>query len=269
MINMNDGAATTETVTFNNAMRHRNHNNEQFYKTSNSNTKDGLVTNGEEKNRIWLDIINSNNQSARTLVGYVTGATYQKDRVYDAVTNVLANVMNIYSVLDNERMTIQGRTLPFDKTDKVQIAVNITTTGNYSIGIGATDGLFSENQEIYLEDKELNIIHDLRTSPYTFSIASGEFKDRFVLRYTTETLSNEDFNDNNDVLIFSNQTLNVTSNKLNIKAVTVYNVIGQLLENKKLNNTPNFVSSLVKGNQVLIVRVELENGVTVERKVIF
>ncbi|WP_152378473.1 hypothetical protein [Flavobacterium haoranii] len=270
MISMLDGPAATSTVTFNNAMRSRTYNNEQFYRTSNSSTRDALDTNGEEKNRIWLDIINSNNQSARTLVGYVTGATYLKDRVYDAVTNVLANVMNIYSVLDNERMTIQGRALPFDNTDKVQIAVNITTAGNYSIGIGATDGLFTQNQEIYLEDTELNIIHDLRTSPYTFSIASGEFKDRFVLRYTTETLSNEDFDtNNNDILVYSNETLNVTSNKLNIKAVTVYNVIGQLLENKKLNNTPNFVSSLVKGNQVLIVRVELENGVTVERKVIF
>lgn len=270
MVSMLDGPAATSTVTFNNAMRSRTYNNEQFYRTSNSSTRDALDTNGEEKNRIWLDIINSNNQSARTLVGYVTGATYQKDRVYDAVTNVLANVMNIYSVLDNERMTIQGRALPFDDSDKVQIAVNITTAGNYSIGIGATDGLFTQNQEIYLEDTELNIIHDLRTSPYTFSIASGEFKDRFVLRYTTETLSNEDFDtNNNDVLVYSNETLNVTSNKFNIKEVTIYNVIGQILEDKKLNTTTNFVSSLVKGNQVLIVRILLENGAIIERKVIF
>ncbi|MDK2771667.1 MAG: choice-of-anchor D domain-containing protein [Flavobacterium sp.] len=270
MISMLDGPAATSTVTFNNAMRSRTYNNEQFYRTSNSSTRDALDTNGEEKNRIWLDIINSNNQSARTLVGYVTGATYQKDRVYDAVTNVLANVMNIYSVLDNERMTIQGRALPFDNTDKVQIAVNITTAGNYSIGIGATDGLFTQNQAIYLEDTQLNIIHDLRTSPYTFSIASGEFKDRFVLRYTTETLSNEDFDtNNNDILVYSNETLNVTSNKLNIKEVTIYNVIGQILEDKKLNTTTNFVSSLVKGNQVLIVRILLENGTIIERKVIF
>ena len=266
MINMNDGAAATETVTFNNAMRNRTHNNEQFYRQASPSNKSVTTT---EKHRIWLDLANAENNSTRTLVGYITDATNGKDRLFDAVTNAQANEMGIYSIINDERMLIQGRTLPFDNQDKVQLAVNIPSSGTYSIGLSALDGLFNGLQDIYLEDKELNIIHDLRTSPYSFSIASGEFKDRFVLRYTTETLSNEDFNDNNDVLIFSNQTLNVTSNKLNIKAVTVYNVIGQLLENKKLNNTPNFVSSLVKGNQVLIVRVELENGVTVERKVIF
>ncbi|MBD3725383.1 MAG: T9SS type A sorting domain-containing protein, partial [Flavobacteriaceae bacterium] len=271
MINMDDGAATTETVTFNNAMRSRTYNNEQFYRTSNSSTRDALDTNGEEKNRIWLDIINSNNQSARMLVGYVTGATYQKDRVYDAVTNVLANVMNIYSVLDNQRMAIQGRALPFDDSDKVQIAVNITTAGNYSIGIGATDGLFTQNQEIYLEDTQLNIIHDLRTAPYSFSSSAGEFKDRFVLRFTNETLGIEDVISEDSVVVFSQgNNISISSENTPIKSVAIYNLLGQLLfKENNVNSNNMIISKLIKNSQALIVKVHFDNNKEITRKIVF
>lgn len=42
---------------------------------------------------------------------------------------------------------------------------------------------FSSNQNIYLEDKVLGVIHDLRQNPYSFTGTSGILNDRFVLRY--------------------------------------------------------------------------------------
>jgi hypothetical protein len=268
MINMNDGAATTETVMFNNAMRHRNHNNEQFYKQSSALNK---ATSTDEKHRIWLDLANAENNSTRTLIGYVSGATYGKDRLYDAVSNAQSNEMSIYSLIDNERMLIQGRTLPFNKEDKVQLSVKIPSTGLYSIGISALDGLFVDNQDIYLEDKELNIIFDLKQAPYSFYANKGEFKDRFILRYTNESLSiNETLGADDLIVATLENGFNITSNKQNIKSVTIHNVLGQLLYNKNnVNSNTLQVSELLKNNQTLIINVVLENDGKIAKKVIF
>ena len=80
-------------------------------------------------------------------------------------------------------------------------------------------GLFSNaNQNIYLEDKLLNVIYDIRTSPYSFMATKGITKDRFVIRFTNETaLANETFDANNDVVVVSNQELSVVSRKEKIE----------------------------------------------------
>ena len=92
------------------------------------------------------------------------------------------------------------------------------------IAIAAVDGLFERGQTIYLEDKVLGIIHDLRQNPYSFTGTSGILNDRFVLRYTNETLGNEDFENNSDVLIFSSDLINIQSFNQTIQSVTIHNV---------------------------------------------
>lgn len=270
MVNMNDGAATTETVTFNNSMRDKNHNNEQFYRQSSNSSR---VAEATEQNRIWLDISNGDNSNAtRTLIGYVTNATNQKDRMYDAVTNALSPIINIYSLIDNNRMAIQGRSLPFDKEDTVPLGVTINNTGLFTISIGAMDGIFAADQDIFLEDKELGIIYDLKQAPYSFFANKGEFLDRFVLRYTDYRLAQDDTDLNtNDVLIgTSENSLSVFSNKEKIKEVRIHNVLGQLLLNKaNVNSTQLEVSNLTKNNQALIVTITLENDKEIVKKVMY
>jgi hypothetical protein len=263
LVNMLDGAAGSDNVIFNNSLRDKNYDNSQFYRTSN------VENTSNEKNRIWLDIINSNNAANRTLVGYVRNATNDKDRLYDAVTSV-TTTMRLYSVIATDKMTIQGRELPFNPNDKVQLGYYVPATGTFSIGIAAVDGLFSDNQNIYLEDTELGIIHDLKQSVYSFSTNSGENNTRFILRYTNETLGNDDFILNNDVLVVSNQSIKVISNSIAIMNVKIYNVLGQLLLNSKSINSNTFeTSSIQKNNTTLLVQITLENGVTMTKKIIF
>ena len=144
---MNDGAATTDNVVFNNAMRSKAYDNSQFYRSA------SLQSSSDEKSRIWLDL-NSNNQSAKTLIGYVDGATMGKDRMYDAVA-LPSTETAIYSILDSKNMIIQGR-YPFSDEDRVPLGIKITNSGINSVGIHAVDGVFQE-QDIYLEDLYLNI----------------------------------------------------------------------------------------------------------------
>ena len=263
LVNMLDGAAGSDNVIFNNSLRDKNYDNSQFYRTSN------VENSSNDKNRIWLDIINSNNAANRTLVGYVRNATNDKDRLYDAVTSV-TTTMRLYSVIAADKMTIQGRELPFNPNDKVQLGYYVPTTGTFSIGIAAVDGLFTTNQNIYLEDTQLGIIHDLKQSVYSFSTNTGENNTRFILRYTNETLGNDDFINNDLVTVYSNASIVVESNKEMLSNVKVYNVLGQLLLDKSNINSSYFeINSIQKNNQALIVQVELSNGVQIVKKIIF
>ncbi|RBA27309.1 hypothetical protein DPN68_12850, partial [Flavobacterium tibetense] len=204
LVNMLDGAPTTETVTFNNSLRSRSYDNSQFYRTANRNENNTL---SNERHRLWLDISNTNAISDRTLIGYTTNATLEKDRTFDAVIGVKPGVLKIYSLIGTDKMTIQGRPVPFDDKDKVKIGFNVPAPGSYTLAIAAADGLLEENQEIYVEDLELNFTHNLRLAPYYFHANNaGENNNRFIIKYKLENKSNEDDITNNEVLIFNNNS---------------------------------------------------------------
>ncbi|MFN7013328.1 MAG: T9SS sorting signal type C domain-containing protein, partial [Bacteroidia bacterium] len=260
---MNDDVAATQNVTFNNSLRSPSYANNQFYRNVQGDENPSLVT-----SRIWLDIVDNANNSDRTLVGYTQGATADKDRLFDAVTAVGLS-MKIYSLLEEDMLTIQGKSYPIDVNDRVALGVNITSNGNYSIAIAAIDGVASD-LPIYLEDKTLNIIHDLRQAPYSFAATSGEFNDRFVLRYNNETLSNDYFVTNNEVMVISNDNIQVVSNATTISDVRIYNVLGQLLlEVNSIESNTFETSKLQKNNEALIIQVTLENGAKVNKKIVF
>jgi hypothetical protein len=258
---MNDGEAVSgETVTFKNSMRSKTIDNSQFYRTSQV----------DEKYRIWLDLVDANNQSVRTLIGYATEATLGLDRMYDAQRGI-DNEINIYSLVEDKTLNIQGRPMPFDQNDQVTIGVNILSAGDYKIAIAAVDGLFEQGQTIYLEDKELNLIYDLRQNPYSFSTTAGKFSDRFVLRYTNQALGNPDFvNIENSIIVAGNHgELTIKSSIENIQEVTVYELLGrQLFFAKAISNTNFVTSNITMSQQTLIVKIKLENGMTISRKII-
>lgn len=251
--------SASENVTFNNSMRSSMYNNSQFFRSSNEN------------GRIWLDLIASNGTSIRNLIAYTDGATNERDRLFDAITGDKLN-FNLYSMIGEEPMIIQGRSLPFDQEDRVPLGIKVQQNGNYTIGIGVVDGFFTDsNQKIYLEDLENNIIHDLRQNPYSFSSNAGNFQNRFVLRYTNETLG---INDNeiglDDVNLIYNSNLVVSSNNINIESVQIYDVLGRLLlEKKNVMNKELIISEYSRNNSPIVVFVKLINGLIIQKMGVF
>lgn len=153
--------------------------NTTFFKTT---EKTGQI----EKNRLWLNLTNSQGAFKQMLIGYATGATNNLDYNYDATTMGSNSYIDFYSISEAKKLTVQGRALPFDNSDLVPIGYKSTVEGNLTISIDHADGFFN-TQAVYLEDKTTGIITDLRTSNYTFKTAIGTFTDRFVLRYTKKT----------------------------------------------------------------------------------
>ena len=71
--------------------------------------------------------------------------------------------------------------------------MEVFQSGMYQIQLEQTDGIFNQGQSIYLEDTYQDIIHDLGTSPYTFTQSAGtNINNRFILRFTNSALGNEE-----------------------------------------------------------------------------
>ena len=256
-------ASTSENVTFNNTMRSNAYRNDLFYRNSN-------VTNALDKSRIWLNLVSPTSMGSTTLIGYAPEATNGLDRLFDAPAMDVKTNYELYSLSNTDRLCIQGRALPFDQNDEVPLGMTIATQGIHRIAISNLDGLFADvNQTIYLEDKLLNVIHNLRVAPYSFTTTTGKHDNRFVLRFTNETLGNDDFITTNGVKVYTNNTINVTASS-NIKSVTVYDVLGRTLGTvRNVNNTDVSLNGIAKTQSALVVIVELENGVQTTQKVIF
>ena len=255
-------ASTSMTASFDNSMRSSSYRNDQFYRTANTNSDNF------PEGRIWLDLVSST-ASNSTLIAYINGATNQKDKLYDAQVD-LKTTFSIYSLLDGyDRNIIQGRSVPFDQNDQIPIAVKLPSLGSYSIFIKGLDGLFSD-QNIYLEDKELNLIHDLKKTPYTFAGIQGEILDRFMLRYTNRILSTDDNDFANQVTIFVNDYINVKSVGQSIKEIIVYDILGKtLLDRKNIDQQETILTELKNTTHVLIVKVKLDNDLEITKKVVF
>jgi len=271
-VTMLDTGATTETVTFTNSMRNKANDNSVFYKADNSS--DNLTTDITEKHRIWLDLINPSNQNSRILIGYVTGATEGKDRLFDAY-NINKTSFSLYSKIGEDKLLIQGRPVPFVDTDKVNLEAKIPSNGEYTFALSSVDGLFENpDQGIYIEDLELDIIHNLRTSPYTFTGESGVHEGRFILRYTDEEeqiLAVEEVVTNNQLSIFTaNNQVTAVSSTSNIKTFKIYDVNGRLLaNNQNLNNQQFSINTNNFSTGTYLVTIELHDGRSKTKKVIF
>ena len=262
MVLMDAGAAGSANVTFNNSMRSKAFGNTDFYRNSNA---------GGDRSRIWLELASAQ-ETNRILVGYVAGATQEKDDMYDAFTDYKPT-QNFYSLVNNEPQIIQGRALPFVNTDLVPLGFKVATTGNFTIALATVDGLFANNgQTIYLEDKFTDIVHNLTATPYTFAATAGIENNRFVLRYTDKLLSTTAFElPSENVAIFASANeIKINTTTTDIAAYEVYNVLGQLLAaDKNVKAKDCAIKNVAKNNQVLLVKATLSSGQIVTRKILF
>ena len=252
---------------YNNSMREPK-NNANFYKTKNNKKTKDL-----EAHRIWLNITDSAKKTgSQTMVGYIENATNSYDLGYDSVLFDDAKPLLIYSMLGTDTIAIQGRALPFSNADTVPIGYYTQIADNVTITLHQTDGLFLDNQDIFLEDKVLNVIHDLKSDPYVFASAAGTFNNRFVLRYTDGTLGNKDFKaeSNKVVVAIKNKQIKINSFGETIDKVTIFDLLGrQIYQKNKVNSNELSITNAASSSQTLLVKTTLQNGQIVTEKIVY
>jgi hypothetical protein len=123
---------------------------------------------------------------------------------------------------------------------------------------------------VYLEDTLLQVIHDLRVSPYTFATEIGTFENRFILRYTTEALGLPIFTESSVVVYKNEHGLFVNTGAVTMQSVKIYDIRGRLIASREgISATETSFTTLPETQQVLLVVISSEEGVRITKKVIY
>ena len=255
-------AATTTTLTFTNSMRVTG-SNSQFYKSSQVIPLNYYI---------HLNLTNTSGAFKQIAFGYEEGAT----NGYDFGTDALASTegaITFYSIISPYTFGfgIQGREYPWNVNDAIDLGINASISGDYTVAIDHVNTFF-DDKDIFLEDTNFGTYHDLKTGPYNFNTATGVYNSRFKIHYVNPLLDNNDFTINSNSLFVNanNNEIEVNSTSQKIKNIEVYDVLGRLIFDKKITNENKFViTSIRKQNQALIIKTELENNQIVTKKLIF
>jgi hypothetical protein len=248
-------AKSNSTISFTNAMRVANNDN-QFFRT-----------NQIQKDRIWLNLTNGSGVFSQTLIGYLEEGSQGEDS-YDA-KYINDSPIALTSNINNEEYTIQSRST-FDPADVVALNFKTTMTGDYTIAIDHFDGVFTTEQAIYLKDNTTGNETDLKAGSYTFAATAGIDNARFSLKYQrTLNVDAPEFNQNNVRVYINNGTLYVNSGTNVIKTIEVYDIQGRLIaQQKSVKATTATIHNLKATNQVLIVKIIDENSKVVIKKTV-
>lgn len=258
-------ALATGTVTFKNSMRlSGSGDNNQFFRTNHS-TLTGL-----NRSRVWLNLENTDGAFKQLLVGYVENATNDFEDGYDGEIVEAGNPISFYSVVNAKKLAIQGRAVPFEETDAVPLGLRIASAGNYTIALSQTDGAFeNETQPIYIEDKALSVMHNLRNGAYSFLSETGTFDNRFVLRFneTTLAVTNAALPDK-AIIVCKNEDQIIIRSGITIKSFRVFDVAGRLLWKSGTLQTKEATFFSDNSHEMLMMEIKLEDSTKVIKKII-
>lgn len=212
--------------------------NNQFYRTPIKKQAD----------RVWIYMSDGEYLHRNTLIAYVDGATNEYDDEYEADVFTSSQAV-IYSVLEQNKLIIQGRENVFDKNEKVQIGYKTFKAGTYKIGVYKKEGAFN-NLDVILHDKVLNTYHNIRETPYNYTTEAGDFTNRFEITYESRI---------DGVIAYIKEGKLIVEAGNEIKKIQVFDVTGRLLIDKE--GTSNRGEYEVVTNQVLIVKIYTSEGV--------
>ena len=238
---------------FNNSMR-SSENVSQFFRTL-----------PPVVNRFWIDLLDENDESYNQhMLSYNQEATLGYDDGYDGKF-INDTPIALVSSIENTELVIQARPV-FDSNDVVPMLFKTNVSGNFKVKLTNFEGVFVD-QDIYVLDNVQGIVHNLKLNDYNFTSEAGIFSSRFEILYNS-TLGNNDFDDNFSTVFVADNLLTIQSD-IHVKDFYVYDIRGRLLIEKLQINAANAnfdVSNLA--NEVLLVKLRLENGVLVTKKVI-
>lgn len=262
---VHSGTVRTTSVVFNNSMRVTGQN-DQFFRTANTNTT----------NRLRVNLTSDNGIFNQILIGYVNGATNGFDGMYfDAKRNLSTNASSILYSLGNttDKLAIQGRhpdSLTLDEVIPLGFYTSIEAPTIYTISIAELEGDFLNAHSVYLEDKLLQTLHNLTASPYSFTSETGEFNDRFELQFRDSTLSTGSSEIDAAALLMielPNGSLQFSvASHLTIKQITIFDALGQIVYQGKGHHAVETIALSNLSQAVYMAKIHLSNGEVINKK---
>jgi hypothetical protein len=174
----------------------------------------------------------------------------------------------------NLRWAMQGSSPVQDNDELLIKTLRFLANKNYTFKINATN--FDASVTAYLVDNfigtttPIDLTQDYFVNFATTSSVTSYGEDRFKIVFRVNTLSNDDFEINNSVIVYTNSNINVKSTNQNIKSVEIFDLLGRnIVTFKGVNNTLFTTNNINKTNNLILIRVTLENGISKTYKLIF
>jgi hypothetical protein len=245
-------------------MRVDDHANQFFRSSAQSLSEDTQST-----DRLWIDLTSGSTPFNQVLLGYVPGATNDFDISYDGRMLGSYN-SSIYTMLGDEKMTIQGKSSPINLADETALGFNTTNAGNFTLTLSNFDGVFANGQTVYIRDYATGVVHNLTEAPYTFASEIGTFNDRFTIVFEATPLSvtNPVANNNTIAAVRNANAIAVNSGSAALQQITVYDITGRIITDVKASGFEATVPTSNVSNQVLLVKIVTDKG-TVTKKLAY
>uniref|UniRef100_UPI00286B6B62 choice-of-anchor D domain-containing protein n=1 Tax=Flavobacterium sp. TaxID=239 RepID=UPI00286B6B62 len=248
-------------------------------KGNNENDKTKVDTNNYMK--IRLGFTSHNNYHRQILLGFMNEkATDDLDYGYDGL-NLDENPNDMYFLAGESQLLIQG-VGAFYNNDSYPIGVKTDAEGKVIFMVDAIEN-FDKNNKIYIYDKVTKKYHDLKNQTFEIVLPKGDYNHRFALCFKHKKQDNDKISSVDDELIVtgdikieytnSNHILNITNiNQDNrVKAVTIYNILGQSISNWNLENKDQTKIQIPIKNistGIYIAKLKTTEGFEISKKVV-
>jgi hypothetical protein len=221
------------------------------------NSTDNWLKEASVSNELTLKLSNGTNWDKASVVFEADGTAGRDRNDAEKMFSMAVEVPQIYTIIDN---TVKAslNSLPYSsEAVTVPVGFIVPANGEYTFTI---DGLanFTSLTGLVLEDLNTNTTQDMLRNPvYTFSASGNEDAGRFLLHFAGPIGVNGNMSEEKIDIYSSGHTIYIHSSGSLLNAqVTVFNLLGQNILSKKLQNTSVNILDVENGEGYYIVKVQ-------------
>lgn len=258
----NEAMPNPSVITFKNSYR-LGGNNTNFTKPGPGKPE---ITPPVVMQKYWLQISNTLGNTKQTAVVHHPEGTPGYHVIHDSPAFNGNSTLNLFTLADNTRVSVNV-TSPIQSTNEIPLGYNTTQAGNHTITFAHQENV-PATQDIYLLDQLGSVYHNIKESPYVFTTTAGTFTDRFKIVFQNQTLSNPEINLPQWVVFAKDKHLHIHSGADLLESVTVYDLHGRLLLEKKELNHQVYQLPWNGSNEVLLLVLKSVDGKIYRTKVL-
>ncbi|GAA4239568.1 T9SS type A sorting domain-containing protein [Postechiella marina] len=237
--------------------------NESIYYKSGSKKNKVAASKVDLRPKVWFAFVDPNELKTVIGLGYDSDyATTAYDNGYDA--KLYEEKRNdTYWVANDENLLIQA--LPnINIEDELPITIKATDEGLYKFSINNMENI-PVDINIYLKDNETNVYHNLKSGTANLILSNKRYENRFSIVFQEDnTLDTNDNEDKLALIYYDSKTKNLILNDFenlnDIKALKIYNTLGQEILDKS-NLESNKINMASFSNGLYIINIKSSNNI--------
>jgi len=153
----------------------------------------------------------------------------------------------------------------FNDNLEIPLHIKLDQQRELSFKVDALENFTPSN--VYLKDNNTSMYYDL-ANPIAINVDAGDYHNRFSITFRNSVAAINDITKDNYVTIIDNVDYLTLNSNLSIKQISIYNTLGQELVNKSNNSSQLNLAVKLAKNSVVFVKVKLENGEVITKKMV-